>query len=301
MSLRWLQQRERGYGWLYRFFFWTALRLGRSTARALSYPICTYMVLFPQASKAIEKYLTKVLERPARPRDLFRQYYYFATTVIDRGFLVSSRFDEFELTAYGYEPVIERAQRGQGCLLLGSHLGSFEIVRACGHKYFNQVGELPVSILMHDETTPALRKELARLNPEIDKAIIPVGSPDSMLTVKERLDRGEFVGILGDRPVKDEKVVSCRFFGDSIKLPAGPMLLASILKVPVILFFGLYRGGRHYEVHLELFAEQVTVDRKNREHDIQEWTQRYVDRVEHYCKIAPYNWFNFYDYWGHES
>jgi predicted LPLAT superfamily acyltransferase len=24
---------------------------------------------------------------------------------------------------------------------------------------------------------------------------------------------------------------------------------------------------------------------------------RYVERLEHYCRLAPYNWFNFYDFW----
>jgi predicted LPLAT superfamily acyltransferase len=25
--------------------------------------------------------------------------------------------------------------------------------------------------------------------------------------------------------------------------------------------------------------------------------QRYADRLEHYCRLAPYNWFNFHDFW----
>jgi predicted LPLAT superfamily acyltransferase len=75
------------------------------------------------------------------------------------------------------------------------------------------------------------------------------------------------------------------------------MWLASILKVPVILFFGHYRGDNRYEVHFELFAEAVTINRRYRDQEVQQWTQRYADRLEHYCRLAADNWFNFYDFW----
>ena len=30
---------------------------------------------------------------------------------------------------------------------------------------------------------------------------------------------------------------------------------------------------------------------------IEQSVRSYVARLEHYCRLAPYNWFNFYDYW----
>jgi Predicted acyltransferase len=26
--------------------------------------------------------------------------------------------------------------------------------------------------------------------------------------------------------------------------------------------------------------------------------RRYAARLEHYCREAPFNWFNFYDFWA---
>ena len=66
---------------------------------------------------------------------------------------------------------------------------------------------------------------------------------------------------------------------------------------PVILFFGLYRGGKHYEIYFEHFADDVILNRDHRAEDIQNWMQRYVERLEHYARLAPYNWFNFYPFW----
>ena len=66
----------------------------------------------------------------------------------------------------------------------------------------------------------------------------------------------------------------------------------------VVLCFGLYRGGRRYEIHLERFADAVTLDRRDREASVRPWVERYARRLEHHCRAAPYNWFNFYDYWA---
>ena len=68
-------------------------------------------------------------------------------------------------------------------------------------------------------------------------------------------------------------------------------------RCPVILFFGLYRGGNRYEIYFEPFADEIVLDRGRRAEDIQLWMQRYAERLEHYAQFAPYNWFNFYSFW----
>jgi predicted LPLAT superfamily acyltransferase len=183
--------------------------------------------------------------------------------------------------------------RGQGCLLLGSHLGSFEIVRAIGLTQ----RDLEIKVLMYEQNARMTRDISHDLNPAVADAVIQAGAPDTMLRVKECLDRGGVVGVLGDRLLKQDQTTSCKFFGTLAGFPAGTMRLASLLKVPVILFFGLYRGGNRYEVHFELFAEEVTIERQHQDQGIQQWTQRYADRLEHYCRLAADNWFNFHDFW----
>jgi predicted LPLAT superfamily acyltransferase len=80
--------------------------------------------------------------------------------------------------------------------------------------------------------------------------------------------------------------------------PAGPILLANALKIPVVLFFGLYKGGNRYEEHFELFADEIHLSRASRPAELQAWVTQYAARLEHYCRLAPYNWFNFFDFWG---
>ncbi len=277
-----------------RFMVWMALSVGRPAARALLYPICVYFLLFSgQARQAIRPYLARVLERPIGWRDLFRQYHTFASMMLDRVYLLAQPDRHFDIRIHGVELLKDRLARGQGCILLGSHLGSFEIVRASGLSQ----GNIEIKVLMYEQNSPMIRDIFRELNPAVSDAVIQAGSPDAMLRVKECLDRGGVVGILGDRLLKQDHVTQCRFFGKDAGFPAGPMLLASILKAPVFLFFGLYRGGNRYEIHFELFAEEVSIDRQHRDREVQQWTQRYADRLEHYCRLAADNWFNFYDFW----
>ncbi len=298
MSLGWLQQRERGSRLAYEFMVWVALRLGRSVGRGLLYPICAYYTLFSQrASTGSRSFLEKALGRRVNTRDLFQHNHCFASTLLDRVYLLAGQNNRFEIAQHGDGCVLEKVDRGQGCILLGSHLGSFEIVRAFG----STRRELLVKILMDEENAPIITRVLTKLNPDIANTVIPARLPHTMLQVKDCLDKGGLVGILGDRTIPSHKVVSCKFFGDLTHFPAGPMLLASILNVPVFLFFGLYRGGRRYDIYFELLAERIVIDRQERMRDIQMWTQRYAERLEWYCRLAPYNWFNFYDYWNERS
>jgi len=294
MSKRWLAQQERGHRWAYQFMLWVALRMGRKTARTLLYPICTYYVLFSwKASKGIKAFLRRVLQRQVTLKDLFLHYHTFASTLLDRTFLLAKQREEFDLTIRDLDLLLDRVDRKQGCLLLGSHLGGFDILRATGLATRNA----PIKLLMHQENAPILNDVLGKLDPSLLDCIIPVGEPETMLRAKECLDAGGLVGMLGDRPLKNEKVVLCNFFGHTAQFPSGPMLLASILKVPVVLFFCLYRGDGRYDIHFELFAETVIIPRENRAEGLQEWTQRYALRLETYCRMAPNNWFNFYDFW----
>ncbi len=294
MNGEWLRQGERGSRAAYRFIIWVALSVGRPVARALLYPTCLYYLAFEKQSRgAIRSYLTRVLGRPIRWRDLFSQYYCFASTVLDRVYLLAGQYHRFEIDIRGLDQLKERLARGQGCILLGSHLGSFEIVRTIG--LVQQ--DVEIKVLMYDHNTPMVREIVTGLNQIVADTVIRAGSPDAMLRVKECLDRGGQVGILGDRLMQQDQITFCRFFDRMAGFPTGIMRLTSILECPVVLFFGLYRGGNRYEIHFELFAERITIDRQHRDREVQQWTQRYAERLEHYCRLAADNWFNFYDFW----
>ena len=187
-----------------------------------------------------------------------------------------------------------RVDAQQGCILLGAHVGRVEVLRARA----DQGCPVPVKALMYESNAALIGQVFHRLNPERAAAVIPIGGAESVLRIKEALAAGELVGMLGDRITSGDKVVTVDFLGRSALLPVGPMVLASVLKAPVVLFFGIHRGNRRYDIVFEPFAERMDLSPSAKSADLTAWAQRYAARVESMARAYPYNWFNFYDFWG---
>ena len=294
MSSLWLEQRERGSLAVMKGGVRLLLSVGHTFGRLLLYPTCAYFLASSRQSRAASRdYLGRVLGRPARLLDIARHYLTFAKTLHDRVYFLAGRTAEFDIEQHGLDAVERTLARGKGCVLLGAHVGSFEVLRVLG----SLECKVPVNVLLYPDNASNADTVASDLCPELKQRVIPLGRPDTLLRVHECLERGEIVGILGDRTFKTDKTVRCDFFGQPATFPQGPLLLASILKAPVILFFGLFEGGRRYTIHFELFTDELQIARKDRSAQLQPWIARYAARLEHYCRRAPYNWFNFYDFW----
>jgi len=284
----WLDQPERSNTALLRFMAWAVMTLGRPATRLLLYPICLYFLVFStRARSASRDFLSRALGRPAGLADSFRHYHAFASTILDRALLLNDRFTPFDVRVHGAELIDELVARGEGCVLLGAHLGSFEIVRSVG-----RFRGLKVCMAMFEDNASKVRTVVEALNPGLRLDIVALGRVDSVLRIEAALARGEIVGMLADRTLPGGATVSCDFLGGKAAFPTGPIRIAAMLKRPVALMFGLYRGGNRYEVHFERFADAGHGDRRG-----EDLARRYAARLEHYCRRAPYNWFNFYDFW----
>ncbi len=290
----WVATPERSNTLAIRFIVWVALTLGRRVARLFLYPICLYFLLFAgEARAASKKYLRKALGREPRVSDGFRHIHTFASTILDRVFLLNGRFDKFDVRVHMDDASQVLIASGRGCILLGAHLGSFEIMRA----YANETEGPSASVVMYEENARKLNSVLKAINPDLTQQVIGLGKVDSMLKVEQALTRGEFIGILADRGLgQGGASVTCDFLGEPAKFPSGPLRMAYMLKSPVLLMVGVYRGGNRYDLHLEELVDMGDAGLPRNEL-IQQAQQRYVARVEHHCRNAPYNWFNFYDFW----
>jgi predicted LPLAT superfamily acyltransferase len=291
----WTQRRERGSAALVQLMIWLTLGLGWRVGQALLYPITGYFFLFSRgAHSASSQFLARVFGRPATRREIFRHLFTFSCVLLDRLFLLSDRLQHFHIEMTGLDTVTSALGQSRGCILLGSHLGSFEVLRACARQY-----PVPVNILMYRANNGAYSRLMERLDPTLADAVIEIGTPDAMLRVRESLDRGEMVGILADRAPAGQKMLAVPFLGEPAPLPTGPLSLCAALGAPVVMFYGIRTGARQYEIHFGLFADRIVLQRSRRTEDMADWIIRYARRLETYCRIYPFNWFNFYDFWDH--
>lgn len=297
MNTQWQTYKERSNPLALQLMRWIALHLGRPSARLLLYPITGYFLLFaPKQRRASFLYLQRVLPKKPTFWEVAKHIHCFAATILDRIYLMTGQFEKLTIAFPPDNMPVTYSRNGQGCLLLGSHLGSFEVLRS----YSIKKCPLPIKVLMSERQTPMIVQMLNALNPEVANTLIPLdGNPHSLLKVKEAIETGAIVGMLGDRVMskKREKTVSCLLLGKKVDLPSAPILIAASLKVPLIVFFGLYHGGNRYEIHFELLAEQIVLSSAQRQQEIHYWVQRYAACLEKQMRRAPYNWFNFYDYW----
>ena len=291
---RWTALPERGTPSSLRLIAWIAVHIGRRAARLLLYPITLYFVISARAGRRVSyEYLKRVRGCPPHWWHVFRHFHCFAATILDRVYLLRGEFEHFDVTLHEKEILHRQIESGKGCILLGSHFGSFEVLRTLGVTQ----QDFPLKVLMDIAHNQNITRFLDALNHKIAGTVIVPDRPDTLLRVKESLDAGFLVGMLGDRVSSGDKTTQCRFFGSPATFPAGPILIAAMMHCPVILFFGLYRGGKRYEIYFEHFADDVILNRDHRAEDIQHWMQRYAERLEHYARLAPYNWFNFYPFW----
>jgi predicted LPLAT superfamily acyltransferase len=291
---RWATLPERGTPTSLRVIAWIAAHIGRWGARLLLYPITLYFVITARSARRTSyEYLKRLRGESARWWHVFRHFHCFAATILDRVYLLRGDFERFGITVHGKEIVHRQIESRKGSILLGSHLGSFELLRALGvmQRSFS------LKVLMDPLHNQNITRFFDALNREIAATVIAPDRPDTLIRVKESLDAGCFVGMLGDRVSGGDKTTQCQFLNEPATFPAGPVLLAAMMRCPVILFFGLYRGGNRYEIYFEHFADEIDLDRVRRAENIQLWMQRYAERLEHYARLAPYNWFNFYPFW----
>jgi predicted LPLAT superfamily acyltransferase len=293
----WATRRERGSLTLIRLMVWITLRLGRSTARVLLGPVCAYFFYCaPKARAASRAWLTRALGRPPAPADGWRHIWSFASCMLDRVLLLNDRTDLFDIALHGEDVLTGIRARHGGGFLFGAHLGSFEVMRTMARA----LGDTRVTLVMYEENARKTNQVLGAINPRLGIEIIGLGRPGSMIAVKDRLDEGHLVGILADRGLDGERTLSLPFFGEPARFPVGPFRLAAILRRPIVFMAGLYRGGGRYDIHFELLADPDAAAAADLTTDeaIEQAMRHYVARLEHYCRMAPYNWFNFYDFWA---
>jgi predicted LPLAT superfamily acyltransferase len=292
-SAQWRRREERGSVPLIRFMVWASLTFGRNASRVLLRFVAAYFLTFAGAARRDSRaFLARVLGRAPSLAQQFRLIFAFAATLHDRIYFVKDRFDLFEIDVRGTELF-----DAKGVLLMGAHLGSFEVLRACGR----HLGHRPVAMAMFEGNARRVSSILGTIDPAAKHDIVTLGRPQSMLDLAQRLEDGALVGVLADRTLGDEPVAMIDFLGWPAPFPTGPMRIAAALRQRVIFMAGLYRGGNRYEIRFEPladFSDLEGLSRAARDDRVHAAVAAYARCLERYAREAPDNWFNFHDFWG---
>ncbi|MPY68534.1 MAG: lipid A biosynthesis acyltransferase [Alphaproteobacteria bacterium] len=291
----WLRAAERGGRRITRFYSWLCLTFGRRPARPILYGIALYFLLTAGgARRASQDYMTRIGMSRAGWFHAYRHILAFSSVIVDRLFFLARGTDGYDLAIYGREAFDRLLKTNEGFLVASAHFGNFDALRVLGVDHMN----LPIKILMYLDNARQMNALFDEINPAIAQTIIPLGKPGAMLEVREWMEHGGIVGILADRIVQGDKLVRTEFLGEGADFPLGPWLLAHALGAPVIVCFAVYRGRARYDVYLEEFNAAERAEGESRLQMAERLATDFAGRLEHHCRDAPYNWFNFYDFWA---
>lgn len=281
----------------------TSLYLGRGVTHFLLFFICSFF--FFAAKKQREhsrQYLYRLNDSSPSLWKIFKHFYCFSRVSVDRFFFLRGETGRFELKVYGddvFDCVNQQAEQ-KGALLVLSHVGSFDALRAAGNDRFRG----KIKILLDSSVSPNAMAILNSLNSEMADNIIDrsqYSNTGLVLKISEEIDQGNLVGIMADRLYGNEPSVYCEFLGNKAPFPSAPWTLSLILKAPVILCFGTFLGGKRYSLTFFEMPYLHPSSRIERKEFIDRQCSLYVKHLEEIIRCVPLNWFNFYDFWNNDS
>jgi len=299
----WSRVAERGSLWGLRFVAATARLLGRPAARIVLLPAVAWFFLTGRdARRASRTYLSRLGAQSAPPTtwSVWRHMLTFADASLDKLAAWRGEIADASVEFKGAEEFARLARERRGALFIGSHLGNLEMIRALA-----VTRELAtVTAVVYTDHARRFAATLAGANARFADNLFEVRDfgPQTAILLKERIDRGEILVIVGDRtPAADNgRRAHASFLGHDAPFPQGPVVLGYLLGCPVYLFFCLKeekRHGQRYRITLEPFAERIELPHRGRQAAIDAYVAQYARRLEWYCREAPLQWFNFFDFW----
>jgi predicted LPLAT superfamily acyltransferase len=280
------------------WFFYVAMRFfGHAGGRFLLFPVVSFYVVFSRKIHEIVGYY--LIQRFPGAGWLQCRYYTlktvlsFGNVLVDRGWLGVHGDADFEGELLGRERLNELISAGKGVVLLTAHVGNWQSA-------LSRLGDLPVKVhaLMQYDQEAAAQHYFDIGSRSRSFEIIDVESPfGGMIEAATALQRGEVVTIMGDRYVKGPHS-EVDFLGKKVRLPNSAYTLAATAGAPVVVLLAAKTGAKSY--HLKVWDSFHPEYRSRDERDdmLRGCAGRYIKAVEEYLKVYPFQWYNFYNFWG---
>lgn len=308
----WSQLEERGVLFGLRFMLAAYRLLGRKGFLLFLYPVTAYFFLSNTvARRASQQFLNRVyadkrgkvwFQKPPDHWATFQHIFAFGEATMDKLAAWVGDINESNVRVENIDVFESLIEDGRGGLIIVSHMGNSEVSRALGTRRLRG----KINALVHTKHSGNFNRLLRQMNPDSAVDLIQVTdvNPSVAMMLSEKIARGEFVVIAGDRtPAVQESSESTSryswipFLGYPAPFPQGPFILANLLKCPVLTMFCTKQSGK-YTIAFEKFAEKVLLPRNARGDAMDHYIAQYVRHLENHCCATPYQWFNFFDFWN---
>ena len=299
----WTDLGERGSDWgpaLMGFIYRT---LGRTACLGALAPVILFFYITGASQRrASLDYLRRVWAasgRRGKPGHIHALLHFFAfgESLIDKFAAWLGNIDRSQIDAMDGAQVEAFRRDPRGAVIFSAHFGATEVIRALAAHHMRR----RINVLIHTKNARHFNDLIKKFAPQSRVALVEAGNFDvaTAVNLSAAVERGEWVVIMGDRmPVtKTARSVTVNFLGAPAQFPQGPYLLAAALRCPTYMLFCSKEEGRH-RIHFSHLSDAVTLPRRNRMAGLQAIVQNFACVLEERVKAAPYQWFNFYDFWA---
>lgn len=283
-----------------RFVAWLLRAFGRRVVGTFLYVLCVYYALLHGTARRASREYLELAGRSAKFFDVVRHLHHFAQVAADRLLFLTGDWRSLRIEHHGHAFIEEAVHSGKGALLLGAHVGSFDAMRALAENH-----DVPMNVVADFSNAARINRVFGQLAPASKLRVISLSNDTesspvtTILAIKAAIARGELVAILADRhDGNPSRTVEVPCFGQPARFPIGPWVLAHALGCPLYFVAGLYTKPNRYDLYCEPFLSEVRLARGKREESMRPLVSKYAERVEHHARLAPYNWFNFFDFWS---
>lgn len=289
MATQW-KGKSRGTVLGYKIFVFSMKTFGLSSAYFILYFVAFYFCFFAfESTKASYKYFRKRQSYSFFKSiiSIYKSYYVFGQTILDKVAISSGLRDRFTYDFDGIHLINRVLKEKKGGILISAHVGNFEIAE---HFFGELEDKAAISLLTTDTEHTAIKEYLETVTNKPNVNLILIQEDLShIFEINAALARNEIVCITGDRYYEGSKFLEEKLLGKKAKFPAGPFLLASRLKVPVLFVYVMKETNKHYH----LFARQATVKHRDEKALLKEYTSSVTTMLKKY----PLQWFNYFKFW----
>ena len=317
MSEKWYERKDKtSLG--YKMMFLTLKIFPASFMRFLAYIVGFFYWLFDKKTRLISKdYLLRLevallsdienLSSKKIPRSTLKHFYSFALNMVENVQSWAGKFS-FKNVQWQNDDVndlVENINSGRGTVVIMSHLGNSQMMM--GLASLGESGtekKLSVTSVINTEITEGFRDLIQKVNSDANFHVINSNDigPDTIILMQERLEKGEMIVVAGDRvSANSDRNLEISFLGETAKFPYGVFLMVSLLNAPTYFVNGLRQKDVSIKTKYDMFVKKNPIDfnctREEREERIQQTAQNFAGNLEKLCKLHPYQWYNFFDFW----
>lgn len=293
------QGKSKGGFWGYRFFVFILRKLGISFTYFFIRIVAVYYLFFSFKSfKYTFFYFHSILKYNSIKSfaKIYKNYILLGEVLVDKMASLLGFDDIFTYQFDGEEQLKEIIDGNKGGILIGAHIGNWEIASHHLNRFQGKV-----HLLMLDAEQKKIKQLLENISinyPENVNIIIVKNDFSHIYQVSKALQDKEIVCIHGDRFLKDSKTENINFLGKSALFSTGPFILASKFKVPVCYFYGMKEKNKHY--HLFAFTSQYNSTKYNKFLP-KDMLLEYTSNLESIIKKYPEQWFNYFHFWEEKT